>query len=75
MNEHTDGQIKRDSIFIGLEDINEESTAMLPIYQDYDSASINTAIFSDKNSGLDAFLTAEESPKNRSRLNSLIGYI
>jgi len=77
LNGHTDGQIKRDSIFIGLDEIEEEErTIMFPtIVKDFEENSCFLMNNSDQNSAFDDFLTAMESPRPRSRINSLIGMI
>jgi len=68
-NRDTDGQIKRDSIFIGLEEFDEGTTVGFPPVESSDEASF--ILFENNHSELDVFLTAEEVPVRKHSFQSL----
>lgn len=68
-NRDTDGQIKRDSIFIGLEEFDEGTTVGFPPVDASDNASF--IMFDNNHPELDAFLTAEPAPVRKHSFQSL----
>jgi hypothetical protein len=77
-NRDTDGQIKRDSIFIGLEEFDEETTIGFPNIETSENASF--ILFENNHSGLgnlfyseklDGFFTAEPTPVRKHSFQSL----
>lgn len=78
-NRDTDGQIKRDSIFIGLEEFDEETTIGFPnneasentsfiLFEKNNHSELGNFFYSKK---LDAFLTAEPTPVRKHSFQSL----